>query len=262
MLYSKLPVVLLSTLANQPESSTNCHIAKYLLVHMDEIQTISISELAADCSVSNSSISRFCREIGLSDFTELKELLSTSYRTYEMVSMESHARNRLMSYADQSASAVRLVAQTLDLKKVHHLCRDIDHYENIYLFGLMKAGSVAANLHSDLLMLGKVTNCKLPYEQQIECITQADKNDLILIFSYTGTYFEYSSIYSTLAFSTNKPRIYMITGNTAMKPDRILYDVITFASPQTPVAHPCQLQAAAEIIAQEYAYMHSQDRPV
>jgi DNA-binding MurR/RpiR family transcriptional regulator len=229
---------------------------------MDEIETISISELARDCNVSNSSISRFCREIGLSDFTELKELLSTSYRTYELASMESHARSRMMSYADLSASAIRLVAQTLDLNKVHRLCQDIGRYPNVYLFGLMKAGGVAANLHSDLLMLGKVTNCKLPFEQQISCILEAGSQDLILIFSYTGTYFEYSSIYSTLAFSTNKPRIYMITGNTAKKPDRILYDVLSFSSPQTPLAHPCQLQAAAEIIAQEYAYLHAQDHPV
>ena len=75
MLYGKLPIVFLSTLASEKKDSTNSQIATYLLNHLDDIKDIGIQEMAKECSVAMSSISRFCKEIGLNDFNELRELL-------------------------------------------------------------------------------------------------------------------------------------------------------------------------------------------
>ena len=77
MIYGKLPVVFLSTIASEKNGSTNCVIATYILEHLDEMQDIGIKEIAKKCNVAVSSISRFCKEIGLRDFVELKELLSS-----------------------------------------------------------------------------------------------------------------------------------------------------------------------------------------
>ena len=73
--YGKLPVVLLAELAAGRSDSTNCRIASYLLAHVQEAEDLGVEQLAAACYVSKSSISRFCREIGLEDFTELRDLL-------------------------------------------------------------------------------------------------------------------------------------------------------------------------------------------
>ena len=64
-----------STLASEKKDSTNSQIATYLLNHLDDIKDIGIQEMAKECSVAMSSISRFCKEIGLNDFNELRELL-------------------------------------------------------------------------------------------------------------------------------------------------------------------------------------------
>ena len=42
-----------------------------------------------------SSISRFCKEIGLNDFNELRELLITTNMTFEQYSTSSKAKDRL-----------------------------------------------------------------------------------------------------------------------------------------------------------------------
>ena len=78
MIYGKLPVVFLSTIASEKKDNTNSQIAAYLLDHLEESRSMGIRDLAEACSVSVSSLSRFCREIGLRDFAELKELLLTS----------------------------------------------------------------------------------------------------------------------------------------------------------------------------------------
>ena len=58
----------LSTLASEKKDSTNSQIATFLLNHLDDIKDIGIQEMAKECSVAMSSISRFCKEIGLNDF--------------------------------------------------------------------------------------------------------------------------------------------------------------------------------------------------
>ena len=43
------------------------------------LRILVFKEMAKKCSVAMSSISRFCKEIGLNDFNELRELLITKY---------------------------------------------------------------------------------------------------------------------------------------------------------------------------------------
>ena len=49
MIYGKLPVVFLSTIATEKKDSTNSQIATYILEHIDQMQDVSIRELAQDC---------------------------------------------------------------------------------------------------------------------------------------------------------------------------------------------------------------------
>ena len=69
MITPKLPVVLLSYIASNDEDSVNCRIANHILDHLSGLKETTISELAKQCYVSVSSISRFCREIGFEDFS-------------------------------------------------------------------------------------------------------------------------------------------------------------------------------------------------
>ncbi len=73
MLYGKIPVALLSAMASEKNHSTNSVIAAYMLTHREQLPHMKIQQLAAVCHVSVSSVSRFCREIGLQDFSELHE---------------------------------------------------------------------------------------------------------------------------------------------------------------------------------------------
>ena len=157
MLYGKLPIVFLSTLASEKKDSTNSQIATFLLNHLDDIKDIGIQEMAKECSVAMSSISRFCKEIGLNDFNELRELLITTNMTFEQYSTSSKAKakDRLKEYSSKVKESITMVEKSIDIQQIDALCKEIQKYEQVGIFGLLKAGAVAFNLQSDLLMLGK-----------------------------------------------------------------------------------------------------------
>ena len=255
MIYQKLPVVFLSIIASEKKGSTNSEIASYLLNHLDEMQNIGISEMAKRCHVANSSISRFCKEIGLQDFNELKELLLEQNIYFEKQSNQMTSKERLLDYCNHVKNSIDEVALSIDMDKIHKLCQDISHYSTIASFGLLKAEGAALSLQADLLMQGKQIYTNINYQEQMDYIFHASANDLIIIFSYTGSYFDYQEIRANKK-QLVKPKIYMITGNDLEYPD-FIDETIIFKSKHDQGSHPYQLQFIESIIAQEYESVKS-----
>lgn len=254
MIYQKLPVVFLSTIASEKKGSTNSEIATYLLDHLNEVQKIGISEMAKRCHVANSSISRFCKEIGLADFNELKELLLEQNIHFEKQSNHLSGQERIKEYSNTVKQSIDEVTDSINLNQIHALCKDIHNYDHIAAFGLLKAASAAICLQGDLLMQGKQIYTNISFQEQMDHIFNADENQLIIIFSYTGSYFDYKEI-RALKHQLSRPKIWMITGNEIDYPDYI-DNTIIFKSKHDQSSHPYQLQFIENIIAQEYANMY------
>ncbi len=253
MIYGKLPVVFLSVIASEKNGSTNSTIATYILRHIDEVKELGIKEIAERCHVGNGSVSRFCKEIGLRDFVELKELLNSTDDNFESYFLEESIGVRVADYEKRITNSIVMVSKTLSLQKLTDICEDLKCYEKVAVFGLLKAGSAAINLQGDLWLMGKHVYTNISYDQQIEYIRQAGSNTLILVFSYTGAYFEYHR--GVLLSRENKrdwPKIWMISGRQKSYPEYVA-KVLDFQSPQDQASHPYQLLYVASLIAQEYA---------
>ncbi|UUZ79890.1 hypothetical protein LJK88_33385 [Paenibacillus sp. P26] len=212
MYWDKLIIVFLSELVSSDDGSTNCQIASYILSHLDEVKQLNISELSKKCNVSNSSISRFCKEIGLNDFTELKELINTTSFHFNLYSNHQSIRTRSLDFVEKVKESLNLVSESLNYEVLNHLAKDIDRYEKIAIFGLLKAETVAMNLQSDLLVLGKRAITKVPFKQRLEYLENTTDKDLIIIFSYTGIYFEHT-FPRKIPKHQAKPKVYFITSD-------------------------------------------------
>ena len=254
MLYDKLPVVLLSTLASEKTDSTNSVIAEYILTHRQGAASAGIKDLAEACHVGTGSISRFCREIGLQDFTELKSLLRDADFTFEYEKDLPAAADRMRSWKDHVCTAVGMVQESIDPEAVKALCADLHSYGNIYVYGMMKGQSAALCMQADMLMMGRHIMTSVSYASQIDSILHAGKEDLIVIFSYTASYFDYQD-FRAAEKRLLLPKIWMICGKNAELP-WFVNGAIRFASLQDQRSHPYQLLAAEGLIMQEYAYMY------
>lgn len=255
MFYGKLPILLLAELVEHPSDATNARIASYILTHMDELRDLSIKGLAADCYVSAASVSRFCRDIGLTDFADLRRLINDTDLKFEIASNAPSPAAQKKEYIGAVIDAIALARDSLDMRMIELLARDIEKFDKVSVFGPLKAATAALNLQTNLLMLGKLVNTSLRYSKQIDYLEKADENDLVIIFSYSGIYFGYKYSQNRIHPNIKRPKIWFITGNPLVRGNDYLDCVITFKSKQDQASHPYQLQIAADLIAQSYAHL-------
>ena len=102
--------------------------------------------------------------------------------------------------------------------------------------------------------MGKHIHTSTAYREQIENILQADKSDLIIIFSYTGSYFSSVSLRAKEQHLL-LPKIWMVCGEGSTT-DWFVDETLTFASDAKREAHPFLLETAASFIANEYAVLY------
>ena len=262
MYYGKLPILLLAQLSASSPNSTNSQIASYILNHLEEVRDSSIRDLASKCYVSLSSISRFCRDMGLNDFAELRELIAETDLKFEIASESDDPETQKKDYLTKVRESLFRVEKSLDMKKIGKLVEDIDRYPKISVFGILKGETAAINLQTSLLMLGKYSHTQLHFSKQIEYLEQADEDDLIILFSYTGIYFDYEYPNRRIPPNVKRPKVWFITGNTQVKKSEYINEVLYFSSRQNQPSHPYQLQAVGDIIAQSYAhYLAGKQKP-
>ena len=255
--YGKLPIVLLSEIASGKEDSYNCRIAAWLLAHLGE--SISSEQIAKECFLSRSAVSRFCRDVGFEDFSELKDLMSASEKTFEAVSPSDPLETMVRNVTEQAAKSLRTIAATIDLGAMRELTAAIRKAGRIACFGLLKAETAALNLQSDLIMLGKNALTKVSFREQMDFLASAKEDDLIIIFSYRGIYFDYDL---PPEIRGCKAGIWIVTGNPDARKNLSgirmpIAGVLSFSSDLGFFSHPYQLIAVSTLIAQSVARSES-----
>ena len=183
-----------------------------------------------------------------------KELLADPNFYFEEQSQSDSLQVRVRDYGQKIYESIQMVESSLNLKQLISLCQDLYQYQRVGIFGLLKAQTAAMNLQTDLLMTGKQVESYVSYFQQMDYILNADENDLIIILSYTGSYFEYENL-RVLQKKLEAPKIWMITSVQENYP-YFVDEVLTFQSLQDQGSHPYQLQFIASLIAQEYNYRY------
>ena len=251
--YGKLPIVLLSELAAGKEDFNNCRIARYLVDRIDPLEDVSVEGLAEECFVSKATVSRFCRDIGLEDFTELRDLLRQTEKTFTLYGTGLSPKEQGLDFYSRVNESLNLVANTLDYDALGRLAEEIIRAERVAAFGLLKAETAAISLQSDLVMLGKYAVTKVAFREQMDFLAAAQRSDVVVIFSYTGIYFDYGLPREVLR---EGPKVWLVTGNPDIRQafaekglpaNRLL----TFQSEQDFVSHPYRLQMATSLIAQK-----------
>lgn len=253
--YGKLPIVLLSELAVGKEDSNNCRIARYLLDRLDHLEDVSVELLAEECFVSKSTVSRFCRDIGLEDFSELRDLLRQTEKTFTLYGEGLPPREQGQDFCQRVRESLSLVADTMDYEALDRLAAEVHTDGRIATFGLLKAETAAISLQSDLVMLGRNAITKVSFREQMDFLTAARPEDMVIIFSYTGTYFDYGLPRGVLR---GGPKVWLVTGSPDIRERFQTRNLptgrlLTFRSKQDFVSHPYQLQMAASLIAQRVA---------
>lgn len=250
MIYDKLFVGLMGLLAAEEADATNARIARYVLTHAHELGDISVKALATACHVGTGSVSRFVREAGFGSFAELREaFVEALYEFERLEGANSDERGRALSA--RVVSSIERAAATVDSAALSRLVADLASFDRVSAYGFLKAQAAALDLQADMLMQGRyVSTCVSPADQ-IDRIERAHADELVLVFSYTGSYFDAYDLRASLT-RRDRPKIWMVCGSARPLPPFVA-DCLLFSSDQSRFGHPCQLEYVAALIAQEYA---------
>ena len=169
MKYAKLPVVLLSAFASMKRDSTNGAIVDFILSNINE--DLSIKMVAEGAHVGNASVSRFIKDLGLSSFSELRELILYSDSQFSFVDSNCVEKEVF----DCCSHALTIAKDSVNVQQIDALCDAIKQAKEIAIFGLGKAECAAICLQMDLFSLGKNAYSTIQYSEQIEYIKQAKR---------------------------------------------------------------------------------------
>ena len=250
MIYSKSPIALLTLLAAEEASSTNAQIARYLLAHGGDVEALSVKSLASACHVGTGTVSRFARDAGFESFAELREELAAAGECFERVGGDD-AEERAASLARTITDTISQAAAGVDRAALTRLVADLHAYDEVGVYGLLKAQSAALDLQVDLLMLGKLADTCVPLADQTRRIVEAGRNKLVIVFSYTGSYFDGVDVTEILS-RIDRPKIWVVCGEAGPLPS-FVSDRLIFSSDHLQFGHPYQLEYVAGLIAQEFA---------
>lgn len=176
-------------------------VLNYLLAHEDEIQDLSIAQIAEEADVSKATVVRFCKTL---DFTGLKDFKvwyeagkGSRYVDVEPVTSKDDAEKVLMNL---SSSIVRTMEKTFDKEnkdKFDAVVSDIESASSIIISGVNEAEAYGK-------LLCDVLKKFAPEKTIILNPTSGETAELCLAISITGMEKETMDTISNIVFAGGK----------------------------------------------------------
>lgn len=253
---SRLRGGLSAILNHEKKDSPYYRIAHYFAENIYKLKRISIQDIAKDCFVSKSTVSRFCRDVGYEDYFELNHdvyhLAETRFNKFLRYDQDSFEERASRYYRDL-ASGLEYARKYISQSDVEYLTALLFRYRDIVILGSLHSHSVSEYFQHDLGLLNKVVTAPMLPENQQEFIRSSDSNTLILVVSCRGNYFNQMIQDCKPQTSETGPYV-LITNNPNMK-NNALYDRVIYIPCQEIYAqHPRNISYFLNLVVLEYAY--------
>lgn len=163
-------------------------IADHVLAHRTEVQFMSISELAVECGVVESTITKFCRRLSLKGYAAFKLAMARATAEEEHVFAEpaggAAALYRRVYREDTAAISESLAL--LDPESVNRAVDLLTRAERIYCMG-QGASSIIANETAHLFFT-VMPQCFFVQGSHVQAARAAlfTEKDVLLFFCYSG----------------------------------------------------------------------------
>lgn len=174
-------------------------VADFVLGHKLEVQYMSISELADECSVADATISRFCRRLKLKGYNAFRLALAKAVADEQGNGLLAPSGDKGEISADDSVADLArkiytmestAVAQGLSLLKSEEITRAVDLMyaaDNVYCMG--QGGSMLLAMDAAHLFSTITTGFSSIQDSHLQASQAAvlTERDVLLFFSYSGS---------------------------------------------------------------------------
>lgn len=130
--------ILNNYLYNTDHNDINHLIAKFIKKNIDNIENMTIEELANACYVSKAKISKFCRSLGYDSFIAFKDDCSKEVEN-KLIVVETQKQGLDIGFHNHLHKSLRTIEDNLakvDLYEINLLVKEIMEASYIFLFGM------------------------------------------------------------------------------------------------------------------------------
>lgn len=205
--------------------SINHQIATYVLENLERLDYLSEPDLARACSVSKSSVNRFCKELGYESFARFQaDVLRFRRRNnfkYELgpADVREPGRTLTENYCASVARNTELLAANVDDEMLVGIAADLDRYEEVVVIGEMQSGDVALAFQHNLFEAGRVVTANVYAKEQRELLGRLGPGVLVIVFSLFGHLFRRIVDGDATLARREGTRLCWITSCPEMRPD-------------------------------------------
>lgn len=139
------------------QNDINYFIARYIKMHIDVIEKMTINELADECFVSKAKISSFCKALGYDNFISFKEDCAKETKK-KMIVLETQKENLEIDFQDHLHRAFQIMENNLlkiNQNQIDEIVKDIYKAKCVYLYGIAYANLLCHYVQYEFDFLGK-----------------------------------------------------------------------------------------------------------
>lgn len=217
---------------------TNYEIIEYILKNIDIINTLSISKIADETFVSKSTITRFVRKFGYKDFDDFRLSIHKFYHNNwnssfrlnnnQLKTLKDEPELFFDEYSQSICDAIEDMKNIFDYRKVDFLIDEMMS-KKCAIFAYNQPLQCAKEIQNDFLIKNRIIYVGETFEKQLNLAQSLTNQDLAIIFSNYGNYFnEHSQIIDTL--TRQQVPIILITLNYHSPQSLIFKDIIYLSS--------------------------------
>ncbi len=166
-------------------------VGDYVLHHPHDAMGCSINRLAAACGVGNTTVSRFCRRLGLAGYGQFKIALAKESGAPEnLIYIQAAPGDTLASVAQKifaaNIQALHDTQRSLDLGILERVVDTILGARRVDIYATGGASIAARELHFKCLQLGINANTFLDSQMQVMSAASMTPEDVGFGISHTG----------------------------------------------------------------------------
>ena len=192
---------ILDVLRREYENFTGAEkkIADYILSHQWESQGLGIAELSGECGVAVSTVSVFCRKLGLAGFNDFKiELARANTLTSGQVTVsgstqlqpEDRAQQVMSKACQRSQEILSRSAQMLDAEQVEQAVELLSKAKQVLFLGQGNHSTVAMMAWAQFSVTSSKFKTVNDSHLQTVALSTMCSEDVVVYFSYTGATLE------------------------------------------------------------------------
>lgn len=168
----------------KPDSADG-RIVMYLFNYDSDYTGLTASEIASNCYVANSYVTKFIQKVGFNNFADFKqELIRETYQNsylkagYDNFTINQYANNILISFMN--------TANKINMEEVEKLVEKINEVKKIVIAGIGGSAVICQDLYLKLYKLGYNVVFETDIHLQQTSANLADNQTLYIAISYSG----------------------------------------------------------------------------